>query len=208
MHDSQGLVCAFVNIITPWSWLIVFCRRQYSVYMCRALVRPISGDIEVISPTRKGEMTSTYCFCIISCVTCIIVSPVSLLTVPPIFFVVIGLATVLDEYVVYSRNGAGEILTDRDGNDIIRLWVCVKQVIIRDGYVSQGRFSLVPGGLLVPPFCWSVLVTWHQLATNCIQGMHSMDNCICCSTRIEYYGFIIVDHLLNTVVTSFISVSK
>ena len=46
---------------------------------------------------------------------------VALLSVPPIVFVIIGLTTVLDEYVVYLRNDTGEILTDSAGNDIISL---------------------------------------------------------------------------------------
>jgi len=50
-----------------------------------------------------------------------IVSSVSLITVPPIIFVVIGLTTVLDEYVVYLRNDTGAILTDAAGNDNISL---------------------------------------------------------------------------------------
>ena len=51
-----------------------------------------------------------------------IVSAVSFITVPPIIFVIIGLTTVLDEYVVYMRNDTtGAILTDADGNDIISL---------------------------------------------------------------------------------------
>ena len=49
------------------------------------------------------------------------VSAVSLLSVPPVIFVVIGLTTVLDEYVVYARNETGGILTDSAGNDIISL---------------------------------------------------------------------------------------
>ena len=40
------------------------------------------------------------------------------LSVPPIIFVVIGLTTVLDEYVVYSKNETGGMLT---GNDRISL---------------------------------------------------------------------------------------
>ena len=50
-----------------------------------------------------------------------IVSSVSLITVPPIIFVVIGLTSVLDEYVVYLRNDTGAIQTDAAGNDIISL---------------------------------------------------------------------------------------
>ena len=50
-----------------------------------------------------------------------IVSAISFITVPPIIFVVIGLTTVLDEYVVYMRNDTGEILKDAAGNDRIRL---------------------------------------------------------------------------------------
>ena len=46
---------------------------------------------------------------------------VSLITAPPIIFVIIGLTTVLDEYVVYFRNDAGEILTDSAGNGMISL---------------------------------------------------------------------------------------
>ena len=51
------------------------------------------------------------------------VSAVSFITVPPIIFVIIGLTTVLDEYVVYLRNDTGAIQTDAAGNDIISLWV-------------------------------------------------------------------------------------
>ena len=50
-----------------------------------------------------------------------IVSAISFIAVPPIIFVIIGLTTVLDEYVVYLRNDAGEILTDSAGNGIIIL---------------------------------------------------------------------------------------
>jgi len=50
-----------------------------------------------------------------------IVSAISFITVPPIVFVIIGLTTVLDEYVVYLRNDTGEILKDAAGNDRIRL---------------------------------------------------------------------------------------
>ena len=46
---------------------------------------------------------------------------VSLITAPPIIFVIIGLTTVLDDYVVYLRNDTGAILTDAAGNDRIRL---------------------------------------------------------------------------------------
>ena len=49
------------------------------------------------------------------------VSAVSLLSVPPVIFVVIGVTTVLDEYVVYARNETGGILTDSAGNDVISL---------------------------------------------------------------------------------------
>ena len=45
----------------------------------------------------------------------------SLLSVPPVIFVVIGVTTVLDEYVVYARNETGGILTDSAGNGIINL---------------------------------------------------------------------------------------
>ena len=48
-------------------------------------------------------------------------SAVSLLSVPPVIFVIIGLTTVLDEYVVYARNDTGGILTDSAGNGIISL---------------------------------------------------------------------------------------
>lgn len=50
-----------------------------------------------------------------------VVFVISLLSVPPVIFVVIGLTTVLDEYVVYARNETGGILTDSAGNDIISL---------------------------------------------------------------------------------------
>jgi len=50
-----------------------------------------------------------------------IVSAISFITVPPIIFVIIGLTTVLDEYVVYLRNDTGAIVTDAAGNDNISL---------------------------------------------------------------------------------------
>ena len=51
-----------------------------------------------------------------------IVSAISFIAVPPIIFVIIGLTTVLDEYVVYLRNDTtGAILTDSAGNDNISL---------------------------------------------------------------------------------------
>jgi len=46
---------------------------------------------------------------------------VLLITCHSILLVISGLSTVLDEYVVYLRNDAGEILTDAAGNDIINL---------------------------------------------------------------------------------------
>ena len=60
--------------------------------------------------------------CLFPCIVCCcIISAVSLPSAPPIIFVVIGLIIALDEYVVYVRNDAGEILTDSAGNDIISL---------------------------------------------------------------------------------------
>ena len=65
--------------------------------------------------------------CLFPCIVCCcIISAVSLPSAPPIIFVVIGLIIALDEYVVYVRNDAGEILTDSAGNSIISLWVLIQ----------------------------------------------------------------------------------
>ena len=42
-----------------------------------------------------------------------------LLSVPPVVFIVIGVTTVLDDYVVYLRDANGEIVTDDAGTPII-----------------------------------------------------------------------------------------